>query len=168
MTEHVDSWRFVDFVTRQVLKAWIAKEPTREIPWSPLKKPLAECTVALISSGAIALKTDVPFDQEGERKNPWWADPTYRIIPKTATERDIEIYHLHIDPSFGREDLNCILPLKLLDVMAMGGEIGRSAPRHYSFMGYTIDPTQLVEETTPKIIEDLREDGVDIVSLVPT
>jgi D-proline reductase (dithiol) PrdB len=168
MTAPIDSYRFLDFITRQVAKAWIATEPEREIPWTPLEKPLADCTVAVISSGGIALKTDTPFDQEGERINPWWGDPSHRVIPNTATSQDVELYHLHIDASFGRQDLNCLLPLQRLDELTEAGEIGRSSPRHYSFMGYQIDPTSLVEDTTPRMIRDLKEDGVDVVLLVPT
>ena len=164
----VDSYRFLDFVTRQMVKAWIAKEPLRDIPWTALRKPVRECSVAVISSGAIALRSDTPFDQETERRNPWWGDPTHRVIPRDARSGDVEFYHLHIDASFAREDLNCLLPLGLLAELEGAGEIGRSAAHHYSYMGYTIDPTCLIEETVPKIIEDLRHDEVDLVLLVPT
>ena len=94
--------------------------------------------------------------------------PSYRVIPKGSTEEDTEIYHLHIDPSFGREDLNCVLPLGRLEELKGRGEIGEVAPRHYSYMGYTIDPTELLDDTVPKIVQDLRDDGVDVVLLVPT
>jgi D-proline reductase (dithiol) PrdB len=163
----IDSFRFLDLVTKQVAKAWIASEPEREIPWTPLEKPLSDCTVALISTGGIALKTDAPFDQEGERQNPWWGDPTHRIIPSTATTEDVEIYHLHIDPSFGRQDLNCVFPLQLLEELARQGGIGRSAPNHYSFMGYQLDPTALLDKTTPMMTAGLRSDAVDLVLLIP-
>jgi D-proline reductase (dithiol) PrdB len=168
MTAPTDSLRFLDFFSRQLVKAWISREPSREIPWTPLKKPLRECTIALVSSGGIALKSDTPFDQEGERLNPWWGDPSFRVIPRTATEDDVEIYHLHIDPSFAKEDLNCLLPLQRLGYLEEAGEIGRSAPRHYSFMGYILEPTDLLEDTTPAIIRHLKEDQVDAVLLVPT
>jgi D-proline reductase (dithiol) PrdB len=164
----VDSYRFVSFGTRKFAEAWIAKEPSRDIPWVPLPKPVKDCTVALISSGAMALKSDTPFDQEGERKNPWWSDPTHRVIPRNARGEDVEFYHLHIDDSFAREDLNVLLPLELLGEMEEAGEIGRLAAHHYSYMGFTIDPTPLLEETTPKIIDSLKNDGVDLVLLVPT
>lgn len=168
MTTQTDSYRFLDFFTRRLVKAWIAREPERDIPWTPLAKPLSDCTVALISSGGIALKSDDPFDQEGERQDPWWGDPSFRILPRTATREDVEIYHLHIDPSFARQDLNCLLPLDRLDELEDAGEIGRSAARHYSFMGYILDPTVLLEESTPAIIRHLKEDQVDVVLLVPT
>ena len=119
--------------------------------------------MAAISSGAVALKSDTPFDLEGERRNPWWSDPTFRVLPATATERDTEVYHLHIDPSFGREDLNCLLPLGRLAEMADAGEIGQVAPRHLSYMGYTIDPTVLLDESVPAMGEILLEDEVELV-----
>ena len=127
MVASVDSFRFLDFVTRQVFKAWIAREPSRPIPWTPLRRPLTECTVALISSGGIALKTDPPFDQEGERKNPWWGDPSFRVIPKATTEDDIEVYHLHIDPRFARRDLNCLLPIRRLEELEEAGAENNAA-----------------------------------------
>ena len=52
--------------------------------------------------------------------------------------------------------------------LAGSGEIGDSAPRHYSFMGYTVDPTDLLEKTTPEMVRLLKEDHVDLVLLVPT
>jgi D-proline reductase (dithiol) PrdB len=168
MCKPIDSYRFLDFVTRKMVKAWIAKEPSRPIPWTPLPRAVEECSVAVISSGGIALKGDRPFDQEGERKNPWWGDPTHRVLPKDTRGDDVEFYHLHVDPSFAREDLNCLLPLDHLAAFEEEGVIGRSAENHYSFMGYILDPTELVEETTPKIIEGLRNDQVDLVLLVPT
>jgi hypothetical protein len=167
MSHEVDSYRFVDFVTRRVVEGWIAKERPKEIPWTPLKTPLRESRVALISSGGIALKSEEPFDQEGERRNPWWGDPSFRVLPRTATERDVEIYHLHIDPGFGRSDLNCVFPLQRLAELEDSGEIGAMAPRHYSFMGYVLDPTTLLEESTPAMIQFLEEDQVDLVVLVP-
>ena len=70
MTKQVDSFCYTDGITKRVVKSWIDLEPPRQIPWTALPKPLSECTVALISSGGIALKTDTPFDQGGERQNP--------------------------------------------------------------------------------------------------
>jgi len=168
MTKQVDSNRFLDFATRQVVKGWIQREAPKEMPWSPLTKPLSECRVAVVNSGGIALKSDPPFDQDGERRNPWWGDPSFRIIPSHTTEKDVEVYHLHIDPSFCRQDINCLIPLQRLDELEKSGEIGSVAPRHYSYMGYILEPTALLEETTPAIIEHLGEDQVDLVLLVPT
>jgi len=47
----------------------------RPIPWTPLRRALEQCTIALLSTAGVALRGDKPFDQERERKNPWWGDP---------------------------------------------------------------------------------------------
>ena len=168
MTLHVDSYRYLDKLTKQMVTTWIRQETPRPIPWTPLRKPLSDCTVALLSSGGIALKTQPPFDQEKERQNPWWGDPSYRVIPRTTTAVDIRVYHLHINPAFAEEDLNCLLPLEHLLELERSGEIGRSAPSHYAIMGYILQPDELLAKSTPAIIRHLQEEAVDAVVLVPT
>lgn len=167
MDKQVDSYRYLSGITKRMIKSWIKMEQPRPIPWTPLRKQLPESTVAMISTGGIALKTDRPFDQEGERQNPWWGDPSYRILPDSATEQDVRICHLHIDPRYGEQDLNCMFPLQRLKELETAGEIGRSAARHYSFMGYILQPDTLLRETTPAMIRNLQEDQVDVVVLVP-
>jgi len=166
-TKTVDSYRFLDAMTRKLVESWIALEFPREIPWTPLAKPLSECTVALVSTAGLALKTDRPFDQEGERQNPWWGDPSYRILPGTAAGEDVRIYHLHVNPRLAEKDLNTLLPLEPLRELEGLGEIGRAAPRHFSFMGYNLQPQTLLEESTPAMIRHMKQDGVDVVILVP-
>ena len=163
----IDSYRYVDFATRQIMKAWAARQEPGVIPFTPLSKPLRECTVALLSSAAIARNDDRPFDQEGERRNPWWGDPTFRRIPLGTTEKDIRVYHLHIDPKFGEADLDVLLPMRRLTELASQGVVGRPAATHYSTMGYILEPTELVEKTAPAIAAEMHKEGVDAVVLVP-
>jgi D-proline reductase (dithiol) PrdB len=167
MAKTVDSFRFINGITKRMIKNWISMEKPRPIPWTPLSKPLSECTVAMLSSAGIALNNDVPFDQEGERKNPWWGDPTYRILPKTATHDEVRLYHMHIDPSYAEQDLNCLFPLQRLQEMEASGRIRRTSPRHYSTMGYILNPEVLLRETVPALIRNLKEDMADVVVLVP-
>jgi D-proline reductase (dithiol) PrdB len=167
MTDPIDSYRFAQGITKRMVQSWIKMETAREIPWTPLSKPLTDCTVALISSGGMALKGDKPFDQEGERKNPWWGDPSYRVIPREAKAEDIKVYHLHINPGFAEKDINTLLPLERLDELQATGEIGRSAPSHYSVMGYILDPEVLLRESAPAIIRQMQDENVDVVVLVP-
>jgi D-proline reductase (dithiol) PrdB len=167
MPNQVDSYRFLTGISKRLVKSWAKREPAREIPWTPLPKPLNECTVALISSAGIALRSDRPFDQEGERQNPWWGDPSHRVLPRTATEKDVRAYHLHINPAFAQQDLNALFPLGLLLGMEENGEIGRSADSHYSFMGYNLQPGSLLDETTPAIVAQMRREGIDLAVLIP-
>ena len=169
MTAEVNSYQYCGRATARIARSWIEREqdPERPVPWAPLKKPLSECTVALISSAGIAMLDDEPFDQEGERQNPWWGDPSFRVMPRTATEKDVRVCHLHINPEFAEQDLNVVLPLQRLQELVDEGLAGRSADEHYSYMGYILDETELLEQSVPAIIADLLAQEVDVVVLVP-
>jgi D-proline reductase (dithiol) PrdB len=125
------------------------------------------CTIALLSTAGVALSSDQPFDLDGERADPWWGDPTFRILPRGATASDVKIYHLHINTAHGEQDLNCILPLQRLAELEEAGLVGAAAPSHYSFMGYQTRPEALLRDTTPEIIRNLKSQQVDVVILVP-
>jgi D-proline reductase (dithiol) PrdB len=163
----VDSYRFLSRPTKKLVRSWIRREHPRPIPWAPLKRPLSECTVALVSTAGISCKQDPAFDIEGEKQNPWWGDPSFRVIPKTATEHDIHIHHLHVDTSYAQDDLDCVFPLRRLHELEQSGEVGRSAPSHYSIMGYILDPHVLLSQTVPAMIRPLKEESVDAVVLIP-
>ena len=163
----LDSYRFLNYASRQVMKAWAARQKPGLIPFTPLARPLAESTVALVSTAGVARNDDRPFDQEGERRDPWWGDPSFRAIPIGTTEKDVRLYHMHIDPRFGESDLDVVLPMRRLTELAAEGFVGRAAATHYSLMGYILDPTELVERTAPAIAERLRGERVDAAALVP-
>ncbi len=167
MGKTVDSYRYASGITRRMLRTWVEMETPRAIPFSPLCKPLKQSKVAMISSAGIAMTSDQPFDQEGERRNPWWGDPSYRVLPVTATEADVKLYHLHINPRHAGQDLNCLFPLARLRELERLGEIGVAAENHFSMMGYILQPETLLKETVPAMIHDLRAERADVVVLVP-
>jgi len=167
MDKTVDSYRFLEGITRRVMKHWASLGARREIPWTPLAKPLAQCSVSLVSSAGVALITDRPFDQGIERRDPWFSDPSYRVLPRTASTGSARVYHLHINPSFAEQDLNCVTPIERLNELEALGVMGRSAQSHYSYMGYTVRPEALLEQSVPGIIRHLRREQVDAVVLVP-
>jgi D-proline reductase (dithiol) PrdB len=158
---------FVDGPTRKLVRSWIEREPAHDVPWTPLPKPLGECRVALVSSAGIARHDQAPFDQERERRDPWWSDQSWRPIPAGTAEADIDIYHLHIDPRFGRQDLDCVLPLRRLWELCDDGVVGSVAGTHYSFMGYVLEPRELLTSTAPAIAARMAEEAVDVAVLVP-
>jgi hypothetical protein len=130
LAKRVRSHPFVDGPTRKLVRAWIEREPAHPIPWAPLTKPLSACRVALVSSAGIARHDQTPFDQELERRDPWWSDQSWRPIPLGTTEADVGIYHLHIDPRFGEQDLDCVLPLRRLQELSADGIVGGAATTH--------------------------------------
>ena len=106
----VDSYRFLHGIEKRMLKRWVGMSRETQIPWTPLATPLSKCTVSLVSSAGIALKVDQPFDPEIERRDPWFADPSYRVLPRTVRTGDIQVCHLHINPAFAEQDLHSRTP----------------------------------------------------------
>jgi len=166
----IDSYRFLDFATRQIIRAWVRREPQASgpVPWAPMTKRLGDATIALIATAGVACRDDPPFDQERERRDPWWGDPTYRAIPADSTQRDVRLCHLHIDTRFGEEDLDVVLPMRRLRELADEGFVGRAADTHYSIMGYQLRPQVLEVETAPALVRELKAGGVDAAALVPS
>lgn len=161
--------RGLDFATRRIVVAWTEREArqSRAIPWTRLTRPLSRCRVAIVSSAGLALKSDRPFDQEGERRDPWWGDPSYRVLPRETRTGEARCYHLHVDPSLAEQDLDCVLPLTRLAELAERGVIGAPADSHYSFMGYVLDAGELLAHSAPAIARSMRDEGVDVALLVP-
>jgi D-proline reductase (dithiol) PrdB len=164
----VDGFRFMP----PSLKAWMTKDiPSEEyygdIPWTPLKKPIKETTFSLMTSAGISFQTDPPFDVEREMREPAWGDPTSRQIPKTATEADIDVNHLHINTDYIKQDINVMLPLARFREFEQEGIIGRLAPTCYSYYGFQLDPKILLEETMPKVASKMQSEGVQAVLLTP-
>jgi D-proline reductase (dithiol) PrdB len=89
------------------------------------------------------------------------------VVPRTVRTGDIHVCHLHINLAFAEQDLNSVLPTERLDELAAMGEIGAAAPSNYSYMGYTLRPERLLRESVPAMVQQLREEHVDIVVLIP-
>ena len=155
------------------LRAWISKDIPDEpfsgkIPWTPLDKSISEATFTLMTSAGISMKSDPAFDMEREKAEPAWGDPSYREIPKTATESDIEINHLHVNTDYIKQDINVMLPLTRFQEFEQEGLIGKLAPTCYSYYGFQLDPTALLNETMPKVADRMRQENVEAVLLTPT
>lgn len=164
----VDGFRFMP----PSLKAWIGQsipeEPFAEhIPWTPLKKALRDTTFSVLTSAGISMKSDPPFDMEREKREPTWGDPTHREISREATAADIEVNHLHIKTDYIKEDINVVLPLTRFAEFEAEGIIGKLAPTNYSYYGFQLNPNVLLEETMPRVIAKMHEEGVDAVLLTP-
>ena len=164
----VDGFRFMP----PALGAWIGKDiPDQpyggEIPWTPLDKPLKETTFTLVTTAGISMKSDPPFDLEREKKEPAWGDPSFRRIPRTATESDIEVSHLHINTDYIKKDINVMLPLARFAEFEKEELIGSLAPTCYSFYGFQMDATALLSESAPRMADLMHQEDVEAVLLTP-
>lgn len=131
--------------------------PSNTIPWTPLKRPLAEATIALVTTGGVHLCSDKPFDLR--------TDASYRIIPRTATAKEMCITHEHYDRRDAARDLNLVFPLERLLELEAERIIGHVADTHYAF-GFVKDPHDLLAPAR-KLGSLLAQANVDLVILVP-
>lgn len=154
------------------LGAWIGKDIPKEeyqgdIPWTPLQKPIEQTRFTLMTTAGISMKSDPPFNIEREKQEPAWGDPTFREIPNTAIESDIDVSHLHINTDYIYQDLNVMLPLARFREFEFDGIIGSLTPTCYSYYGFQMDPKVLLEETMPKVALKMLSEGVEAVVLTP-
>jgi D-proline reductase (dithiol) PrdB len=148
---------------RLFLKAypWRRIEP---VPWSPLRKPLADCRLALVSSAGLVLPSQPRFDESVKG-----GDPSFREIPgDVAVSTLLETHRSEaFDHAGMRRDANLVFPIDRLRELAAAGRIGSLNRRHLSFMGSITAPGRLVRDTAPAAANWLAADQVEAALLVP-
>jgi len=139
------------------------------IPWTPLRKPLSESRVALVTTAGISVDGLEPgFDQEGERQNPVWGDPSFRRIPRDTPQDRIRAWHLHLNNRDILADVNVVLPLNRFAELEAEGAIGSLAPTAYSFMGYqAAGANEWREKYAPQVAGLMKDEAVDLALLTP-
>jgi D-proline reductase (dithiol) PrdB len=131
---------------------------------TPLHRPLAECTVAIITTAGLSLPDQPPFDTTNKR-----GDSSFREFPATISPQQLEMNHRSwsFDQTGILRDRNLVMPLDRLREMSARGEIDALAPHHYSFMGSIVGPRKLMRESAPEVARRLAADGVDVALLTP-
>jgi D-proline reductase (dithiol) PrdB len=140
---------------------WRRIEP---VPWAPLKKPLRDCRLVLISSAGIVASDQKPFD-----KTIRGGDPSFREIPvNVAASALIETHRSNVFDHTGiRQDPNLAFPIDRLRELTEAGIIGSLNHWHLSIMGSLTAPGRLIKKTMPLAVSRLVSDGVDIAILIP-
>ena len=126
--------------------------------WTPLRKPIAECKVALTSSGGVLYRDQPRFHRE---------DATYREIPKNTTQEDLAIWHFGYRTADAELDHNCVFPLARMRELEADGTIGELSDPAYSFMGGVYSARLVRDELAPRIVDQLKRKQIDAFYLVP-
>jgi len=133
-------------------------------PWNPLTKAIDECRLALITTGGVHLKSQVPFNMDDPA-----GDPSFREIPSDTAASDLTITHNYYDHSDAQKDINIVFPFERVRTLVTAGDISAVNHRHFSFMGHIKERhlKTLIMETAPRVASVLAVDDVDIVILTP-
>lgn len=132
---------------------------TEPPPWAPLRKPLAECRVALIASGGIYRSGQIAFHFRD--------DASYRIIPTDVDSAELRATHFAYDLADARRDVNAVFPLDTLRGLVADGVIGGLCAEAYAFMGGIYSTRRVTDDLAPRLVERVRDQGADVALLVP-
>jgi D-proline reductase (dithiol) PrdB len=134
------------------------------VPWTPLRKPLAQCRLALVTSAGFYQPSQPPFDPAI-----LGGDFSYREIPSDTDSR--QLVENHRSESFDHtgieQDPNLAFPIDRVLELVKSGRLGSVNHRHLSFMGSIPAPGRLIKHSAPAAAELLAGDGVDVALLVP-
>lgn len=129
---------------------------------TPLRKPLAGCRVATLTSGGVSRCSMPAWDP--------YARNDFRLdaIEADAPSDDFQVHDSYYDTAAAQDDVNCVFPIDRLRELAADGVIGSVAPRQWSgFMGRIYKRAHTLEVAAPAWVEELRKDEVDLALLVP-
>jgi D-proline reductase (dithiol) PrdB len=136
-----------------------------DTPWTPMRKPLSESKLGLVTTAGLHVRGDRPFitDRKG-------GDNSYRMIPRSTGAADILQSHVSIgfDHTGIYRDINVTFPIDRLQELVDRGQVGSLADNYYSFMGALRDVTKMMEETGPEVAQRMVDEGVEVVLLTPT
>jgi D-proline reductase (dithiol) PrdB len=148
---------FGHWMSKLVALPQLKRLATGRIPWTPLRKPLSESKVVLISTGGVHLESDPPFNLNG--------DPSFRVIPKETEPADIAISHQAYDRTDALRDINLVFPIERLRELEAEHVIGSLADEHYGFglMPSAKGLMSAIQEVAQRISDAV----VDLALLVP-
>jgi D-proline reductase (dithiol) PrdB len=135
-----------------------------EVPFAPLRRPLARSRVALLTTAA-PYRPDrgpqdarAPYNAAAKFYEPYSGD--------TGHDHDLRVSHVAVDRDHLGDDADCWFPLPALRRAAAAGRVGEVAPR---FHGVPTNRSQrhTLEVDGPELLARVRADGADVAVLVP-
>ena len=131
-------------------------------PITPMRKPLCECRIALLTSGGVSRRDAAPFNPQARN------DLRLDAVANDTAADFFQIQDDYYNHGDADRDINCIFPLERLRELAVERVIGGVAPHHYSgFMGRTYIRSAVINEAAPALAHRLRDESVDAFVLVP-
>ncbi|MDE0400366.1 MAG: glycine/sarcosine/betaine reductase selenoprotein B family protein [Candidatus Poribacteria bacterium] len=129
-------------------------------PHTPLRSPLNECRVALITTAGFFLNGQPPFET---------GDCSYREIPNSIQTQALINGHKSAayDERGIETDPNLAFPLDRFKELETESKIGSLNHRHFSFMGSITKPDMLITQSAPEVGRILKADSVEVAFLTP-
>lgn len=126
------------------------------VPFTPFQGKLEEAAICIVSTAAVRLASDAPFDTEG--------DVTWRVIGGDAEAKDLRYDDTHYDHACVDRDLNCVFPIDRVRELSREGRVGGLTDRHFS-LGYSQALRELREKTIPSLVREVDRERPGAVLL---
>jgi len=125
----------------------------KEVPFTPLGKPLAQCRIGLVTTADLE-------GRAGSRSSKLFVAPNAAAKSGLFTEKSWDRESTHTD------DPETYLPIARMQEQVERGRIGSLSPRFY---GVPTDYSQrlTMEEDAPQVAAWAKQDGVDAAVLIP-
>lgn len=128
-------------------------------PWSSLRKPLEESTVAILGSAGVHRKNEPPFGNAN--------DTTLRFIHRETPASELSTSHPAPINAPGKADINVVFPLHRFLELEASGIIGRLADENLSIIGTITRYDVVAAELGPAVARHLQRQAVDLLCLFP-
>jgi hypothetical protein len=126
---------------------------------TPLRKPLSEARVMILTSSGVHLNSDPPFQHPN--------DMSFRRISQTAPRELLQPSHPTPVRRPGQADINVVFPYQRLADLAREGFIGGVTEHHLSMLGSIKKLRELVTDMALKMAADAKAAGADVVLHTP-
>ena len=126
------------------------------VPFTPFQGRLEDVRVCLVSTAAVRMKDDAPFQTDG--------DVTWRVVPGEAEAKDLRYDDTHYDHACVDRDMNCVFPIDRVRELAAEGRVGGITARHFS-LGYSQALRELRERTIPALVREIDRERPGAVLL---
>lgn len=134
------------------------------IPWAPLRRPLRQSRVGLITTAGLHRRDDQAFDPEA---NPL-GDLSFRQIPHLTGRDELCTDAVYVDPQHTAIDPEVALPAIALQTLMQRGRLAHVAPHHYSFCGGIVRPLPGLIQRVDTLTRQILAERVDVLVLLPT
>jgi D-proline reductase (dithiol) PrdB len=133
-------------------------------PWAPLRRPLAECRLALVASSICLAPAGRGFDRGVQVGDPAFREvagdvPTTDLLARSRSGADASRANLDRNLAFALDRLREAVAEKRL------GELNR---RHLALGGAMASTGRAIRKRAPQAAQWLAADSVDVALLVPT
>ena len=151
---------YADYMTKLMAPKPYPPQPNFDPPQlTPLRKPIEESTIGVLTSCGAQLKDDKPLAETN--------DLSYRLLHRDIPLSELKVRHMTPVRKWALDDLNVAYPRDRLIELEKDGVFKKLAPNAVSVVGSITLYTELLNDMVPRIKEEFDNQEVDLVLIFP-